>query len=77
MRNPAIVVTRGTGRCNPTLYLDGAMVASGALGPVRPDDFIVPRDVEAVEVYVRSNEVPIEFAAVDDCGVVLIWTRRR
>jgi hypothetical protein len=77
MRNPAIVMTRGTSQCNPTLYLDGAMVASGVMGPVRPDDFVVPRDVEAVEVYVRSTETPIEFAAVNDCGVVLVWTRRR
>ena len=77
MQPPALVVTRGTRRCSPTLYVDGAMVASGALGPVRPDEYVIPREVEALEIYVRIAEAPLEFAAVDDCGVVLIWTKRR
>jgi hypothetical protein len=77
MRNPALVITRGTRRCNPTLYVDGALVVTGVTGAVRPDDFAGPRDVEAAEVYVRASEVPVQFAAVDDCGVVLLWTRLR
>jgi hypothetical protein len=77
MQRPALVITRGTRRCSPTLYLDGAMVTSGALGPVRPDDYVVPREVEALEIYTRIAEVPVEYAAVDDCGVVLIWTKKR
>jgi hypothetical protein len=77
MRNPALVITRGARRCNPSLYVDGEMVATGVMGPVRPDDFVGPRDVEAAEVYVRSSEVPVRFAAVGDCGVVLLWTKVR
>lgn len=77
MRSPALVVTRGERRCSPTLYVDGAMVATGVLGAVRPDDYVGPRDVEAAEVYVRPSEAPVRFAAAGDCGVVLIWTRTR
>jgi hypothetical protein len=77
MRNPALVIQRGARRCNPTLYIDGAMVVTGAMGPVRPDDYVGPRDLEAAEIYVRASEVPVRYAAVDDCGVVLLWTRTR
>jgi hypothetical protein len=77
MRSPSLVFVRGTGRCNPTLYVDGAMVATGVLGPVRPDDYVGTRDIEAAEVYNRATAVPLQYAAVGDCGVVLIWTRMR
>ncbi len=77
MQNPSIVVRRGGGGCSPTLYVDRAVVAFGTREPVRPDDYVTPSDVEAIEVYTRSSEVPVEFDAIGDCGVVLIWTRMR
>lgn len=77
MRNPGLLVRTGGDTCSPTLYVDGAMVATGVLQPARPDDHVAPSDAEAIEVYTRSSEVPIEYAAVGDCGVVLIWTRMR
>lgn len=77
MRYPEIVVRRGDGQCRPTLYVDRAVMASGAVGPVRPDDFVSPGDVEAIEIYARDSEVPVEFDAINHCGVVLIWTRLR
>ena len=43
--------------------------------PVRPDDWVVPEDVEAVEVYPGPASVPIQFQALAECGVLLIWTR--
>lgn len=80
LQSPSIKITRAGGEsCAPTLYLDGQVVAFGGRrgGAVRPDDFAVPAEVEAVEVYTRGSEVPVEFDAIDDCGVVLIWTRLR
>ncbi len=79
MQNPELRVQRGSGSCSPTLYLDGAIVAfGGRSGPaVRPDDYLVPGDIEAIELYLGASQVPVQFNAIDDCGVVLIWTRIR
>ena len=77
MQTPALVVRRGADSCSPTLYVDRAMVAAGVLEPVRPDEFVSTTDIEAIEVYARTAEVPAEFDAINDCGVVLIWTRMR
>ncbi len=43
------------------------------------DDFVEPNDVEAVEVYRRASEVPVQFGGMStatQCGVIVIWTRR-
>ena len=81
MRNPEIRIRRGGGECSPTLYVDGAIMALGSQrpesGPVRPDDFVMPASVEAVEIYVRPSETPIQYEAMGRCGVVLIWTYTR
>jgi len=77
MQSPAIVMRRGVDRCNPTLYIDRSVVATGVLDAVRPDDYVSPSEVEAVEIYTRATQVPVDFDAINDCGVVLIWTRAR
>jgi len=84
VRNPEIRMRRGGGECSPTLYVDGAIMALGSQRPesgpdriqrgVRPDDFVTPASVEAVEIYVRPSETPIQYEAIGRCGVVLIWT---
>lgn len=77
--NPALLMRGGgAGACSPTLYIDGVIVARGGGArqrPVRPDDWVVPEDVEAVEVYPGLASVPIRFQALAECGVLLIWTR--
>jgi hypothetical protein len=75
MRSPAVAFRLGGDQCSPTLYVDRTMVATGVNGPVRPDEFVSPGDVEAIEVYARSTEVPVTFDAINDCGVIVIWTR--
>jgi len=77
MQSPEIVIRRAGGQCSPTLYVDRAVVQFGVNRPVRPDDYVAPSEVEAIEVYSRRSEVPVEFDAVGDCGVVVIWTRMR
>lgn len=78
MQNPEIRVRRGGGDCSPTLYVDGAIVAIGSRSPnarpVRPDDFVTPFAVEAVEIYTRTSQVPVQYEGNGQCGVVLIWT---
>jgi len=81
VRNPEIRVRRGGGECSPTLYVDGAIMALGSQRPgsgaVRPDDFVMPVSVEAVEIYVRPSETPLQYEALGRCGAVLIWTYAR
>lgn len=77
MRNPAIWFLRGGTRCAPTLYVDRHVVATGGSRPVRLDDFTTPAEIEAIEVYIRSSEVPVGFDELSNCGVLLVWTRLR
>ena len=48
-------------------------------GEIALDDFLMPEDVQAVEVYRRASEVPAKFGGMStetQCGVIAIWTRR-
>jgi len=77
MRNPAIWNLRAGTRCAPTLYVDRHVVATGGQQAVRLDDYMTPTEVEAIEVYTRSSEVPVGFDELSNCGVILVWTRLR
>lgn len=72
----------GGGWCTPTVYVDGVRtfyetdITSYAqaltLSTVTPLG-----TVEAIEVYRRPAEIPVEYSAgsESDCGVLLIWTK--
>jgi hypothetical protein len=61
------------GCSSPAWYLDGNRVRDANI-----NDFVGVGDLEGVEVYRRSTEIPGEFAGSDsECGVVALWTRRR
>jgi hypothetical protein len=77
MQSPAIWVWRAGQQCSPTVYVDRHVIASGASGPVRLDDYVTAPEVDAIEVYTRSSEVPVGFDEINNCGVILIWTRTR
>ena len=63
--------------CDPNVYLDGALVVSAlAPDPFWARNLIDPSEVEGVEVYRRTAEVPVQYSASGVCGVVLIWSRR-
>ncbi|NIQ54775.1 MAG: TonB-dependent receptor plug domain-containing protein, partial [Gemmatimonadetes bacterium] len=74
-------IRSGNGLCDPTVYVDGVRV------PYRPEGrspatltSVVPLgSVEAVEVYRRPSEVPMEYNATQTggsvCGVLVFWTR--
>lgn len=79
--NPGLLVRGGAeGYCPPTVYLDGVVAAQGGGGggpPVYPDDWLIPEDVEAVELYTGPASVPVRFGALAECGVLMIWTRHQ
>jgi hypothetical protein len=77
MQYPAILMRMGADFCSPTLYVDRHVVANGVSGPVRPDDYVSTSEIEAIEVYARAAQAPVDFDPINDCGVVLIWTRLR
>jgi hypothetical protein len=60
-------------RCAPLLYVDG--MKFGRADEVL--DQVGPAEIEGIEVYRRSSEVPPEFGGIyARCGVILVWTRR-
>lgn len=69
------VYVRGNGgsECIPPIYLDGFRFVAGGLSI---DELVAPDDVAALEMYPRAMQRPAEFTDLDDCGVLVIWTRR-
>jgi len=67
-------------QCVPAVFIDGALARQG--GQPRPndlplDDWVMPRDIEAVELYHGAAATPPMFNQQASCGVVAIWTKRR
>jgi hypothetical protein len=59
--------------CALVVYLNGSRLAAD-IGPL--DQFVNPRMVRAIEVYVRRAETPIEFQTSGEaCGSLVIWTK--
>lgn len=56
-------------RCAPSIWIDGVRMVDWDL-----DALVHPQDVEAIEVY-RGIGTPVEFAGLNDCGAIVIWTR--
>jgi hypothetical protein len=76
------VIPRGVGgssmvllrECEPRLYLDGIRVH---LPNVGIDEIVTPLDLEGIEVYGSSAEVPVELGGSNlNCGAIALWTRR-
>lgn len=77
MRAPA-------GLCTPSVYVDGARMSYDVSGAMSLDNLIPLDVVDAVEVYRRPAEVPIEYGGTQSpggeggaCGVLVFWTKRR
>lgn len=71
-----LITMRGgtTGRCLPTIYLDGVPVQQYEYSGV--DDFINASMLEGVEVYTGIASAPSPIHSLNNCGVVAFWTRR-
>ena len=62
---------RGGDFCYATLIVDGVRV-----GERNPDRFAQPDDIEGIEIYRRSAEVPMQYLSLaQGCGVIVIWTK--
>lgn len=78
---PSVVIRHGTWRCPPHIYVDGFFVHRGGVpgdipppdGPAKPDEFVHPEDIAAIELYRSRAEAPMEYG-MSGCGVLLIWT---
>jgi hypothetical protein len=68
-----IAMRGGTGRCLPTIYLDGSIVRQFEFSGV--DEMLSPSMIEGVEVYTGIGGAPASLAPRGNCGVVAFWTR--
>ncbi len=68
---PGLRVRRGAVTCEPRLWLDGFRTDMTVVAS------LTASEIAAVEVFPRNVGVPMRFAAWDDCGTVLIWTKVR
>lgn len=69
------IVMRGTQvACEPVVFLDGARIPGMDLRDL--NGLLLPDDIGAVEVYTKEQS-PVEFSTLDDCGVIVVWTKRR
>lgn len=58
--------------CKTQYFLDGVQADINVLGP----DIIPIRDIEGIEIYKGSAEIPMQFNVGNSmCGAILIWTR--
>jgi outer membrane receptor for ferrienterochelin and colicin len=67
-------------QCMPAIFIDGALMRSG--GILRPnelplDEWVNPRDIEGIELYHGAAATPAIYNQQAQCGVVVIWTKRR
>jgi hypothetical protein len=65
--------------CWAQVYLDGVL-QNGMKEPTEPFDLKqIPVDrVEAIEFYAGGGETPLQYSRLgSQCGVLVIWTRRR
>lgn len=73
------------GLCTPMVYVDGRPARLDPRMGVTMSHHVSINDVEAVEVYRRAAEIPVEFATgtqdlsdteLTGCGMILVWTKR-
>ena len=63
---------------SPHVWVDGQDMTrlEGSYAQAEFLSYMVPSEVQAVEVYTRPLTVPAEFLGGNPCGVIAIWTKR-
>ena len=65
---------RGADFCEPRLVVDGR-AALRALGGAILENAVAWEDVAAMEIYTSPTRVPPQYASINSCGAILIWTK--
>ncbi len=65
-----VLINRGASTCAPDLYLDGRRSSIDEL------TFFRPEDLYGIEVYSRAQTVPAQFITSNNCGAIIVWTKR-
>jgi hypothetical protein len=81
----SVQFTSAQGYCTPTLFLDGARMSPQVVASQSFENLLPLTDVDAIEIYRRPGEVPIEYAVtsvqpgteIGTCGVLVVWTKSR
>jgi hypothetical protein len=68
-----ILFRMGSRYCVPAFFLNGVMMPSDLLAEL--DLFVRPQELEGMEVY-RNNLMPAEFMSANNCGAIVVWTKR-
>lgn len=68
----ALVYLQPRAGCVPTYFLDGVVVPDRR----ELDARLNPQDIEGVELYNNSTQLPREYDCCGRCAVALYWTRR-
>ena len=64
--------------CQPRVYVDDVFLDLERMDPQPTLGELAPRDeLEAIEVYVAPFGAPLRYQSTSDCGVILLWTKRR
>ncbi|WP_309669324.1 carboxypeptidase regulatory-like domain-containing protein [Gemmatimonas sp.] len=64
-------------RCVPTVFIDGVRIHNPD-GQDSLNDYVIPMDIRAIEVYVSAVMRPPEFTiGTSNCGSIVIWTGPR
>jgi hypothetical protein len=73
------VLLRGDfrGPCLPTVFIDGVRIPNPD-GQDTLNDYVIPMEIRAIEVYVSAVTRPPQFAVgTSTCGSIVIWTGPR
>lgn len=65
--------------CYAQVYIDRVLM-NGVGEPTQPFDLttVVPESVESIEWYAGASQTPLKYARMaSNCGVLVIWTRRK
>lgn len=71
-----VEVRTATGWCVPNVYIDGIRVNYTPGAGFTLSNYVNLYDLEAVEVYRRGAEIPVEYSSMGGgCGVVVLWSK--
>lgn len=73
-----VQIAKGARWCEPTVYMDGVRTTYDPAAGITLSQVAHLDAVEAIEVYRRPAEIPVEFASTTDadCGVLVVWTKQ-